>query len=118
MKRLILPLILCGLTSGCAWRTQIERGFISTSKIDFNKCYEIDYSHKIEGADRSHGIWLIPLGSPDATEAVARTVAEANRTGNRKVVGIADADVKFRLLWLYLYSQRWYSVEGYPIYEK
>jgi len=118
MKRLILCLSLGCLLTGCAWRTQVQRGTISTSKIDFNKCYEVDRSRRLSGSDSAHGIWLIPLGSPDADVAIAKTIAEANRTSNRKIVGLTDTEVKFRLLWLYLYSQRWYSVEGYPIYEK
>jgi len=119
MKGAFLCLAACCLLSGCAWRTQVERGIVSTSKIDFdNKRYEIDRSRKIEGADRAHGVWLIPLGSPDATDAVKKTIADANKNSKREIVGIADVEVKFRLLWLYLYSQRWSSVEGYPIYEK
>jgi len=118
MKRLVLGLVLGCLLSGCAWRTQVQRGILSTNKIDFDKCYEIDRTKTLKGADRAHGVWLIPLGSPDADAAVAKTIADANKTSKRKIVGIADTEVKFRLLWLYLYSQRWYSVEGHPIYEK
>ncbi len=117
MKRCVLGLSLCCLFAGCAWRTQIERGVVSTSAIDFGKRYEVDTSKKISGADRAHGVWLIPLGSPDADLAVQKTLADANKKSARKIVGIANTEVKFRLLWLYLYSQRWYSVEGNPIYE-
>jgi len=118
MNRCLLGVAVCCLLSGCAWRTQIERGVLSTYKIDFDRGYEIDRTHKISGADRAHGIWIIPLGSPDATEAFDKTIADANKSTNRKIVGIADAEVRFKFLWLWLYSQRWYSVEGYPIYEK
>jgi len=118
MKGIIFGLSLACLLSGCAWRTQVERGIISTETVDFDKCYEIDRTKTISGADRAHGIWLIPLGSPDADAAVARTLADANKTSERHIVGMADTEVKFRFLWLYFYSQRWYSVEGHPIYAK
>ena len=118
MKRLLIAAAFAAVLTGCAWRTQITSATVSTSPFDINGNYEIDRSRKITGADRAHGIWLIPLGSPDASEAVKNTLKDANKTSKRKIVGIADTEVKFKFLWLYLYSQRWYSVEGYPIYEK
>ena len=118
MKRVLIAAVFAAVLSGCAWRTQISHSTVSTAPFDINGKYEIDRSKKITGADRAHGIWLIPLGSPDASDAVKNTLAKANQTSRRKIVGIADTEVKFKFLWLYLYSQRWYSVEGYPIYEK
>lgn len=118
MKRIVLGMTLAGLLAGCAWRTQIPQGTVSTCKIDFDKSYEIDRSHKIEGTDRAHSLWLLSLGSPDATEAIKTTIEDANENNKRKVVGLADTEVKFRVLWLWYYGQRWYTVEGYPIYEK
>jgi len=120
MKRQILGVALCCLLAGCAWRTQIERGVISTSAVDFNKAYEVDRSHKVSSfvSDWRPNLWLIPIGSPDATDAFQNAIDEESKKTNRRVVGMTETNVKFRFIWLYLVSFRWYSVEGYPIYDK
>jgi len=117
MIRRILLVALCGALSGC-WYTQLEHGTVSTRRMDPGKSYAIDYSERVSGADRAHNIWLIPLGFPGMHEAVEKTITEAEEDKKgRKVIGLYDAEVKFHLLWLYWYSMRWYTVEGYPIYE-
>jgi len=118
MKR-CMGIVLCCLLSGCAWRTQIERGVVSTSPIDFDKTYQVDRSHKVSSfvSDWRPNLWLIPIGSPDASDAFRNAIEGENKTSKRKIVGLAETDVKFRFIWLYLVSFRWYSVEGYPIHE-
>ena len=121
--RLLILLVACAHLSGC-WYTQVTNGMVSTRNIEFGdscKTYYIDRSHKVCAYDRTHIILVHPFGGPNADDAINKALDDVQ--GDRPVIGLSDAHVKWRwffipiLAWIVGYGQTWYSVEGYPIYE-
>lgn len=117
--RLVLVMVSCGLLSGC-WQTYVADGMISTREIEIGKSgknYRVDYSRKVWGYHRAHTFLMFrgEIINPNPQAAVDSAIDQVH--DNNPAVGLSCVQLRWHWFWVPLiYSQRWYSVEGCPIF--
>lgn len=99
------------LVSGCSQRL-IDFTMISSKNIDLSQMSEFKRaSQRAEGIDRTHIIFFIPTGVPNAKEALDKAIESVPGA-----VALVDGVITHHFWWIpYIYGQSYYVVEGTPI---
>lgn len=90
---------------------------VSTKNIDLNSLngYTTAVNSRVKGEDTVHIISFIPLGFPNAQDAVDRAIEK----NGSSCVGLSNAVLHNEWWWIPLiYGQEKIIVEGDPIYKK
>jgi hypothetical protein len=111
----VIPLLSIGLAlallSGCTSRL-VDFTVISSKNIEWNRAHEYQRaSHRVEGVDMVHWIIIIPIGVPNAKEALDRAIESVPGA-----VALLDGVITSKFWWIpYIYGQQSYIVEGTPL---
>lgn len=115
-KQLVCSLFLSLLCCSCSTRL-MDMTAVSTKNIDLNSLngYTTAVNSRVKGEDTVHIISFIPLGFPNAQDAVDRAIEK----NGSSCVGLSNAVLHNEWWWIPLiYGQEKIIVEGDPIYKK
>jgi hypothetical protein len=99
------------LINGCSQRL-IDFKMISSKNVDLSQMSQFKRdSQRVEGVDKTHIIFFIPTGVPNAKEALDRAIESVPGA-----VALVDGVITHHFWWIpYIYGQSYYVVEGTPI---
>lgn len=115
MKLFICSLVMGLLCCSCSTRL-MDVTAVSTKNIDLNnmKGYSTAVNSRVKGEDVVHIVCFIPLGIPNAQEAVDKAIEK----NGSSCVGLSNAVFHYKGWWIPLiYGQEKIIVEGDPIYK-